>query len=228
MRRFTLLICGLFLAGAVQAQTTTMLDVTGFLYEEDNTPGEVGFLPSNPGDVLAGIGFIEGLGPEIDWDPSLVELTWVFYDLVSTGEMDLGNGMFYTAYLGGSLDIVADAYAGGGYTAGDYSVEPPNATAPATFADGEVYLHGDFTNFFVVFDPVQHSGYFEGYLTFTGGTEFNELAPNPHGYTFAGNVDPMGAPVPDGYDLEAVGHITFDPEVPTTESTWGQVKNLYR
>ncbi len=188
----------------------------------------MGFPPSNPGDVLVGVGFVEGVGPELDWDPTQIELTWLIYDLVSTGEMDIGGGLLFIGYVGGILDIVADPFAGPGHTAPEYGFDPPNATSPGTFWDGEVYLHGEFINFIMTYDPNQNAGHFEGDVIFTGGTELDELAQNPEGYTVAGTVDSFGAPVPDGYDLEAIGHITFDPNIPTQGNTWGQVKNLYR
>jgi len=206
----------------------TMLDFTGFLYESDNDPAVVGFPPSDISDILCGVGHIENIGPELDWDPGVVQLTFVISDLISTGQVETPTGMFYILYQGGTLDIVADAYAGGGYTDPDYGFDPPNATSPSTFWDGEIYLHGEFYQFYMTYHPTLHAGSFEGYLDWTGGTQLDMLYPDPEGYTVAGTVDPLGAPVPEGYDLEAVGHISFDPAIPVENNTWGQVKNLYR
>ncbi len=228
MKRVILLALCLLLAAAAAWGQSTMLTITGFLYEADNTPGVMGFPPSMAGDVMAGVGFIEAIGPEVDWQPALYQLTWVVDGLVSMGEVPLGNGMIYVMYSGGTLDIVSDRYLRAAFTDGQYGIEPPNATAPATFTDGTVFLHGTFDNFYVTYDPNHHSGHFEGNLHWIGGAEFNELALNTAAYTFAGAVDPAGAPVPQGYDINSVGRITFDAEVPTEETSWGQVKNLYR
>ena len=222
---------GCFLmAGMVSAQTT-FLEYNSFMFEEDNTPGEVGFPPSDPGDILTAVGFVANLGPGLEWGPEwdmgIVELTIVLTDLVSTGEQDMGNGLFYIIYTGGTIDIMADPFNDPGYTAADYGEEPPNATAPATFWDGEQYLHGEFSSFWMTYYPMLHTGSFEGQFVFTGGTQFDP-AGIPDGFTFAGDVDPFAAQVPIGYDLEAVGQITFDQSVPNEPNTWGQVKNLYR
>jgi hypothetical protein len=232
MKRLIALFVCLLMAGAVQAQNSTMLNFTGFLYESDNTPGVVGFPPSEVGDVLAGVGYIESLGPEIagdpDWDTSQVQLTWHMYDCVSQAVTITPSGMHYILYANGKLDLVADRYSDPGHTEPQYGFEPPNATSPATFQDGQVYLHGEFFNFYMTYHPTLHVGSFEGYLFWTGGTQLNLTHPDPQGYTVSGTTDPFAAPVPDGYDLEAVGQILFDPLVETQESTWGQVKNLYR
>jgi len=216
------------LVGSVQAQNSTFLTFTSFMYESDNTPGVQGFPPSNEGDVMTAVGFIESVGPELDWDTEAVQLTVVMYDLISTGEQDIGNGLYYIVYTGGSVDIIANAYSDPNYTYPDYGVEPSNATSPSTFWDGEVYLTGQFYSFYMTYYPALHIGSFEGYLDWTGGSQLNLMYPDPEGYTLAGTVDPFGAQVPDGYDLEAVGDITFDPAIPVKENTWGQVKSLYR
>jgi hypothetical protein len=228
MKKLILFGVCIVLAGTAMAQNTTMLNFTGFLYESDNSPGVQGFPPSDPGDILSGVGYIESVGPELNWDLGVNQITWYMTDLISTGPIDLGNGMFYVVYTAGTLDIVADAYNDPGFTDADYGIEPPNATAPSTFTDGEVYLHGEFYNFYMTYHPTLHVGSYEGYVIWTGGTQLNDLIPDPQGYTIAGTVDPYAIPVPDGYDLESVGQVIFDPIIPTEDSTWGQVKNLYR
>ena len=49
-----------------------------------------------------------------------------------------------------------------------------------------------------------------------------ELAAHAAGYTLAGTVDPFGAPVPQGYDLEADGHVS----VPVHASASGTVSEV--
>jgi hypothetical protein len=91
-----------------------------------------------------------------------------------------------------------------------------------------VYLVGEFSNFYMTYHPALNAGSYEGFIQWTGGSQLNEMYPDPEGYTIAGTVDPFGAPVPQGYDLEAVGNISFDPAIPVETNTWGQVKTLYR
>jgi len=222
-----MLVVGLLVASTASAQVFTMLNFSGFMYEEDNTPGMQGFPPSDPGDVCTGVGFIESIGPELDWDLAANQVTFVFSDLVSVGEVDLG-GILYIEYTGGFLDIVADAIGDPAFTDAMYGTDPPNAMAPSTFWDGEVYLHGEFTSFYMTYSPTLHTGSYEGVLNWTGGTQLDELYYGSEGYTIAGTVDPFGALVPEGYDLEQVGHITLDATIPVKETTWGDVKNLYR
>ena len=216
-----------WLPALASAQTHTMLDFTGFMYEEDNTPGVVGYPPSNPGDIMAGLGVIDAMSQPLVWSPDDYEYTIVFSDLVSVGEVDMGGGVYYIAFDGGFVDVYADEYAGAGYTAPDFGTEPPNATAPSTFMDGQLFLHGEFYMFWIIWYPALNAGNFEGYCNWTLGSGLGELE-NPDGYAFAGLLDPYVAPIPDGYDLEAVGHVTFDPTVPREVSTWGNVKSLYR
>jgi len=223
-----LTLCAAMVAGTVWAQDTqTILDFTGFVYEDNNSPGEVGFPPSNPGDILAAVGFIESVSQPLYWSPDEYQYTIYISDLVSDGEVDIGYGTFYITYSGGSVDIVAQRYNDAGYTMPEYGVEPPNATAPSTFMDGDIYLHGEFSSFYMVYYPTLHVGNFEGVIAWTIHPNIGELI-NDYGTIFSGTVDPIAAPVPDGYDLEMDGHVMYYHAVPTENSTWGQVKNLYR
>jgi len=220
--------CG---AGVAHAQSDVM-DIIGFLYESDNTPGVQGFPPSNPGDVLAGLGFVDNISAPLTWSQDDYEYTFVLSDLVSLGETDLGGGNYRTFYTGGSIDIIADEFVGAGYTMPFYGVDPPDALAIASFGDGEVYLHGTFANFAVNFNTTTSVGNFQGTLVFQLGSHYDELGQelqNPNAVTIAGligqDVDPA---VPDGYDLEADGHIYYDGTIPNEDMTWTQLKNLYR
>jgi hypothetical protein len=218
-------------SGAAMAQQYAILDMIGYLYESDNNAAVQGFPPSDPGDVLAGLGFIDGVNQPLTWSTDDYEYTWVLDGLVSTGAIDLGGGRFRVSYTGGTIDIVADEFMGAGYTHGDYGIDPPQAAAINTFSNGIVYLQGAFTYFVMTFDTNLHVGNFEGHIVFELGPyagPFEELA-NPNGLTIAGVIDIVGdATIPDGYDLEADGHIYVDPTVPTETASWGGIKNLYR
>ena len=74
------------------ARALTILDFEGFVYESDNTPGVVGFPPSNPGDVLAGCGLITGMSAPLTWSisphlPTLAPdvLEWYYRQSHATG-----------------------------------------------------------------------------------------------------------------------------------------------
>lgn len=220
--------CGV---GVAHAQSDVM-DIIGYLYESDNTSGVVGFPPSDPGDVLAGVGYIDNISAPLTWSTVDYEYTFYLYDLVSLGQTDLGSGVYRTYYSGGSIDIIAQAYADAGYTLPYYGIDPPEAGALGSFTDGDIYLHGTFSNFAVTYDTTNYSGNFQGVLTFELGTNFSELGQelqNPNALTIAGVVGTDADPtVPDGYDLEADGHIYYDGTIPNEDLEWGAVKNLYR
>ncbi len=218
-------------AGVAHAQSDVM-DIIGYLYESDNTPGVVGFPPSNPGDVLAGVGFVDNISAPLTWSTADYEYTFVLDGFVSLGQTDLGGGVYRTFYAGGTIDIIAQAYADGGYTMPFYGVDPPDPLAIGSFSDGEIYLHGTFSNFAVTYNTTNSSGNFQGVLTFELGTHFSELGQelqNPDALSIAGlvgqDVDPT---VPDGYDLEADGHIYYDGTIPNEDMSWSKIKDLYR
>jgi len=210
----------------VLAQNGVFIDATGFLYESGPNYSVLKF-QSSPGETLSCVAFIDSVNPELGWDLAQMELTLVMTDLVSQGEVDFGGGMFFINYLGGTLDIVAQPRDDPDYTPADYGIDPPNATAPSSFWDGEVLLHGVFTNFYMVYYPTLHVGNFETHMTWTGGTQFWNLIYDPMCTWTAGVIDPASAPVPQGYELKASMHY-HQPSMDAEQSSWGQVKNLYR
>ncbi len=235
-------IAGIVLAaGAGFAQTDyAMLDIIGYLYESDTPasgtvpPEDVDmFPPSNAGDVLAGLGFIDNVSDPLIWgvDFSVYQYTWVLGGLVSGGQVVLGDGTLRIFYSGGTIDIMADPLLDIGYTTPYYGTNPPDAGAISSFGDGYLYLHGVFSNFVMDFDPISEAGSFQGFIDFTLGTHFapgNEQLENGDGYTLSGVLGPgADGTIPEGYDLETDGHIWFDPTVPDEDMTWGGVKNLY-
>jgi hypothetical protein len=229
MIKFVISLGLVLLASSVWAQGSivTLIDFSGQMYEEDNTPGEVGFPPSDPGDVLAAVGFAENLSPLLPWNFADAEYTIVVSGLVSGGQMEPYPDWYQIPYAGGTIVVVADAFAGGGFTAAEYGVDPPNATAPATFADGATYLVGSIENFTMTYYAVTGTGDFNGDIVWTGGSELDEdVIGSAEGYVFSGTAQTIASP--DGYDLEMVGHIAFDPAIAAEEDSWSGVKNLYR
>lgn len=231
MKRLTTLMILLVLgAGAVQAQTYEVIDIIGYLYESDNTPGTPGFPPSDAGDVLAGLGFVDGFSYSPFFAAADHEYTWILDGLVSQGAVDMGGGVMQITYTGGTLDLVADAYAGMGYTPAFYGVDPPQPGAIASFSDGEVYLNGTMVNFVMTYDTGNGVGNYQGSVIFELGPNVGnadeELA-YPTGLTIAGVVG-MDSTIPEGYDLEADGHIYHDPTIPNEDLTFSNVKQLFR
>ncbi|MCB1185346.1 hypothetical protein KDM41_18150, partial [bacterium] len=130
MKRLTLLMIMLVLgAGFAHAQTYETLNIIGYLYESVNAPGTPGFPPSDAGDVLAGLGFVDGFSYSPFFPTADYEYTWVLSGLVSGGAVDQGGGMIQISYTGGTLDLIADEIAAGGYTPAFYGVNPPEPGA---------------------------------------------------------------------------------------------------
>ncbi len=218
--------------GVALAQDYSVIDIIGNMYESDNDPAVVGFPPSDPGDVLAALGFVDNISDPLTWSTADYEYTFVFSDLVSQGEIDLGNGQIRIYYSGGTVDIIAQAYADAGYSVPFYGIDPPDPVAIASFSDGEVYLHGSFESFVMTYDTTNYSGSFQGTILFELGTHFQELGQelaNPEALTIAGVIGTSADPtIPQGYDLEVDGKIYYDPTIPDEARSWGSVKNLYR
>ena len=221
----------LLMTCAAQAQFMSM-DVLGFLYESDNAPGVQGFPPSNPGDTLAGLGFIDGFSMPMQFDPADYEYTWCIQGLVSQGEIDMGNDQYRTYYNGGTVDIFIDAFMDPGYTYPMFGIDPPDPAVISDFTDGVLYLHGTFDSFVMTYDKVNHFGNYQGLITFELGPDVinpGEYLANPDGMTLAGTIGAdLDPTIPDGYDLETDGHIYYDPTIPNEHRTWAGIKNLYR
>ena len=232
LRLLTLALVVFGTVGLANAQSYEVMNTIGYMYESDNAPGVVGFPPSNPGDVLAGLGFVDNISHPLTWSTADFEYTWVIDGLVSQGAIDLGNGVFRVYYTGGTIEIIADEYLSAGYTMPFYGVDPPDGYAISTFSDGDIYLSGVFTQFVVTWDTTNSSGNYQGAVTFTLGTNYGELGDylaNPDGMTIAGLVGAqVGTTGPEGYGFEADGSIYCGPTIPNEDRTFSDLKNLYR
>ena len=138
------------------------------------------------------------------------------YTIVVTG-LTLDSSGTVSAYSGGSVAIYEDAA-----TTADWAL-------PATFADGTAILTG-------TLDPFQHTLYTAtlgsgtGYVTWTGGTRLNDLAPaDQAGWPFLTGISRAATQVEPGYSERWDGKVEPTGEVVATEqSSWAGVKALYR
>jgi hypothetical protein len=218
MKKSILILAALAMAGTavpVLAQAPA-IDYVGFGWEDG------GFPPSNPGDVL----YFTGVGLSADAifgvDLGTEELTVYLYDLVSTGEIPVGGGTILISYVGGFLEIYRD-----GAQNADWGIFPPNPTAPSTFTDGELFFQGQFVDF-TVFLGATGAGSFEGNLNGVGGSLIDDVC-NGCAYTWGGEfTTDAGAQIPEGYDLQIDGVFEIEAAVSTEETTWGNLKALYR
>src|SRR5688572_25072920 len=107
-------------------------------------PGFVMPFNSQPGAELTIVGKIQTFQDPLDGNviSPAVEYTFVFDQLISSGiEVD-GGATWTVFYTGGRFRVFKD-------TTPDraYGTNPPNATAPSTFTDGELILEATVSNF---------------------------------------------------------------------------------
>ena len=202
------------LAGPTAAQLNTVIHFSGLGYEEG------GLLPSMFGDQLNVVGNVTQIRAPLYWSPTRFSYTFHLSGLMSLGETVYGT-THVVEYSRGSIAIYVDTLPSNA----SYGVYPPNATSPASFADGQsVYLVGSFNSFTSTFNTATHSGSCVGNITFTGGNAFPQLT-SPIGWTVAAQ---LGQATPAGYDVDWNGALYLAGPNATEVASWGQVKSLYR
>jgi len=186
---------------------------------------------SNSGSQLTILGRIDAFyGPLSGLDPDLYEYTFVFENLVSQGTVVVGGIIFETTYAGGTFRIYEDQTPDF-----DFGINPPNATAPATFTDGELILEGTLSDFEVTLVdngmPPGATGNVTANWVFTGGSLYN-LVPGCFGPMLGDwTDDPDVVPIPEGYTSHTDGKFDLEdcpPPTPTEGSSWGELKHHYR
>lgn len=208
-----LLAMGLVVPAAAQVAS---LDYVGFGWEDG------GFPPSDPGDVLNFVGVVATADQIFGLDFGAHETTIHLYDLVSTGEFDIGGGTTMIPYSGGMLDIYTDP----SFNAA-WGTMPPNATAPSTFTDGTLFFRGAFTSC-TLFMAATGGGSYEGTLNGISGTLIDEFCEDCV-YTWGGAFSTdVGAQIPEGYDLQMDGIFEIDISVDTEPTSWDSMKALFR
>lgn len=169
----------------------------GFLYETG------GFPTSSAGDALTGVGVLTNVNPSVGWNFTTDEFTWIIKNLISIGQTSPDGGRtLIINYMGGSIGLYDDPSRNQ-----DWGINPPNATTPSSFEDGDQILIGAFSQFVMMYDTVYKIGSYQGVVSFTGGSSLDDL-PEPNGLVFAGTIGPEWDPnIPEGYDVESVGQI---------------------
>jgi len=227
MRRTCLIALGWIavLAGVASADTQ-LLSFSGFDYHLAS-PASTHYL--DVGDSYFSLGFVTSfdptlLGPHVD--TGFNEYTYFLNGLTVTVtfysggllEADFGNA-------GARARFYEDPLASG--THGDYGVAPENATAPATFTDGQIALGGQITNFVVAYNFGGDQGTFSGSIDFDEGSDLAFIPPGMRGGWAFGGI--AGGPlVPQGYDHQVTGQCQVPSATPVAHITWGAIKSLYR
>jgi hypothetical protein len=238
MAALLLLLATVALVPAASAQVCSgqliKFDADAFAWE-DSYAGYV----SSPGSNLKIVGIITQFCPPLGGlDPSdpTKEYTFLMTALVSSGTVVTpltGQTNYRTNYGGGTFHIY-EGSPRNAPTAGSMPCGPGGGTVPANFTDGTLILEGTLSGFrtsFNVFTSGQYSGVWRADYTFTGGSLFALVAGTGTGL-MGGNwsVDPAALPVclpGEGYTAHPDGKWDVPP-TPTTPSTWGSIKSLYR
>ncbi len=134
-------------------------------FEVDGLAWETGGIAtSEPGDRLELVGtmtYADGF-----WGVDLVtnELTVRLTDLVVESQSNQG-GWRYVVYSQGRIEMWLDPSRDN-----DYGVDPPNATSPSSFANGEVFLAGEIHAFTVGYFTATQMGSLFGIVMFSSGS----------------------------------------------------------
>jgi hypothetical protein len=218
-----LLALGALLPGAAGAQTL-FFDYVGYDYEAPNLD------PLQFGEVGSGyvsLGLVPGLFAPLVPNTVANEYTYYIAGLTALGQFNIGP-FVVISYSPGILSVYEDSKSSG--TAADFGVNPPNATAPPSFVDGNLFVTGTLTNFQYILNTVDGTGSYEADFEVTGGSEVsngNIPANQRKGWTFAG-TSANELNMPEGYAHQVDGQVFLNEPVPTRATTWGGLKAKYR
>jgi hypothetical protein len=214
-----------------------LLGFTGFDYETDNvggpdpTPG----VYLQIGDNYEVVGFVTSFGPLLDpWTDFALEE----YTIHMTG-LEVQTRNFFAGFLActfkpnGRVRYYSDLIALLGGTPGVYGTNPRNATAPSTFTDGDgtgtLQLGGAINNFIFTYDFNTNLGNWEGDVCLDEGFYLTYIDPSQYcGWILGAPIGPPNPTIPTGYDNQIQGECRIPDITPTTHSSWGAVKALYR
>lgn len=212
----------LLLALPVVATADTLLfDYVGFDYESPDPNSSVF---GEPGSGYVGLGIVPGLFAPLAADTTQYQYTYVISGMTPVSKTVIGSYIIVD-YTPGILSIYEDSKFSG--TAADYGTAPPNATAPSTFNDGNLFLLGTLNGFQFVYNNATNTGSYNASYTVTGGSQLGNFPIYQRdGWTFAG-ASGNATNIPDGY-LHQVDGQNFLGVVPARSSSWGQLKTLYR
>ena len=213
--------CALVVLGASAIEAVPLqfgnMEMEGLAWENGGTR------ISAVGDTLNMVGVVTYIEDFWGVDLSANELTFRLTDLVVTSET-VQPGWRFVTYSQGRIEMWLDP--GRDH---DYGVDPPNATAPATFTNGALFLGGIVHSFGITYYTGNPMGSLWGNATFTAGSAI-DLAQQWASFGWpmlSGTVHPAGATEPQGYDLRYTGYLYAVIDA-VEKSTWGGVKALYR
>jgi hypothetical protein len=215
-----LLVVAILGMATIARADINIIDYQGYAWEDG------GFLPSNAADEFNIVGITDNVDAIFNVNLGVDELTIYATDLISTGQADLGFGVYSVNYIGGVLQVWQDPAMNH-----DYGINPPNGTAPSTFVDGTLLLGGTFDYFVLFYDSNSGVGSYEGTITWNSGSALGAInGIQNDGFHFGGVLNNAAASgsVPEGYDLQVDGVIEVKVIVAVEKTTWSEIKGLYR
>jgi hypothetical protein len=229
------LTCLAALSVNARAADLFLLGYAGFDYEDPNPIGgplATGYLALGEGYRM--VGFITSVNPYyLILDFTNNENTVV---VGNPGELLVDTRNFIDPFIQvtcttGHVRYYEDPSSGGASHA-LYGTNPPNATAPSSFSDGNEVLGGTMTSFSLTYDTDASDGFTDGSWTamvnLDEGSQLNYVPPQQRsGWTMTGQLGYPNA-VPQGYANQTSGECRIPDTTPTTVKSWGNIKNLYR
>ncbi len=214
------------------AEQELLFSFTGFDYQSPNLDGT--YLDLGEGYNV--VGFMTSSGPLLSAyvDMSSFEYTIYVRNLTVIARFFAFPNLTVQFANGGRGSYYADNFPPIG-THGTYGTNPPNATAPSTFIDGNgsgpvgERITGQVDNFVLVYNFTTSQGSFAGNMTLDGGADIIYVpASQRAGWTLGGLLGPPNATIPTGYDHQVDGECDIPGKTPATQHTWGAIKALYR
>jgi hypothetical protein len=232
-RMALLLLCAATLAMTAPARASgtdvLLFGFTGFDYEDPDTqPGT--YLAVGEGYKV--VGHLTSVGTYLEpWvDTSVNEYTMHMFNLTVNGNFFVAPFLTVTFDNNGRGRYYEDDIASG--TAATYGTNPPNATSPSTFIDGVMQIGGDIDNFVLVYDYSINDGNFYGDMTLDEGPDLIYIPPGQYAGWVIGGINNHGLggnpSIPAGYDHQVDGECRIPGKTPTTHTSWGSIKALYR
>jgi hypothetical protein len=179
-----------------------------------------------PGNCYNALGYVPSVNPAyLTFDYGNNEYTFSLQNVCISGADTLGTVVIYY-FSGGTFDVYGDDLGTG--TEADFGVSPPNATAPATFEDGDNVVGGDLANLQIVVDLISGNADLYGEINLTRGSQLGNIPVEQRsGWTLAGLR--AGAPgTPVGYFWQIDGQLFIEPPVAVEPQSWGSLKNRFK
>jgi hypothetical protein len=180
-----------------------------------------------PSGCYNAVGYVPSVNSSyLNFDYGTNQYTF-FLDSLCVANVDSTTypGFKTITFAGGEFNVYCDSLAGG--TAADYGVNPPNATVPSTFQDGECVIGGDLSQMEIFWDLSTGEADLSGMVNLTRGTQLANIPPSQRsGWTLAGlRGNTPGMPM--GYSWQIDGSLYISEPTPTQKSSWGKLKQQY-